>query len=156
MIRIIKFNDKYKDAALNHIKNIYFKEFGYVLNENRFPDIYHISQRYQVNNGNFWIALEDDNVAGTVGVLDFGEGQCHLKRMMVVEKLRGTGLANRLLDTAINHCKEKGFKTIYLTTSEKMERAMKFYEKNKFERVDSLPKDLPTYNDNIFYMLKLL
>jgi GNAT superfamily N-acetyltransferase len=64
----------------------------------------------------------------------------------------------RLLDTLIDWAKEKGFKDIYLGTTEVMTTAHRFYEKNGFVEVER--EDLPNERftslvDRKFYHLAL-
>jgi len=71
-------------------------------------------------------------VVGTIAykVLEGGEG--HLRGMAVHPEWQGTGLSNSLLLTAENEFRKAGCKIITLDTTEPLNRAIRFYEKNGF------------------------
>ncbi|MCX6730764.1 MAG: GNAT family N-acetyltransferase [Candidatus Roizmanbacteria bacterium] len=91
----------------------------------KIPEVY-------TGNSRFWIALDCDKVVGTVGILDRGENTAKLRRMFVQKEYRGTGLGQKLLDTALCFAKEAGYIRVRLNTHTNMKRAHHFYEKNKF------------------------
>ena len=69
---------------------------------------------------------------GTIAceVLDDGEG--HLRGMAVRTELHGSGLSNRLLERAEDELRMAGCKIITLDTTEPLNRAIRFYEKNGY------------------------
>ena len=71
-------------------------------------------------------------VVGTVAykVLESGEG--HLRGMAVHPEWHGSGLSASLLETAEDELSKAGCKTITLDTTEPLNRAIRFYEKNGF------------------------
>jgi N-acetylglutamate synthase-like GNAT family acetyltransferase len=71
-------------------------------------------------------------VVGTVAykVLEGGEG--HLRGMAVCPEWHGSGLSTSLLQTVEDELKKAGCKTISLDTTEPLNRAIRFYEKNGF------------------------
>jgi len=82
--------------------------------------------------GRFWVALDGDRVVGSVAVREYKDKTAKLRRMFVQKEYRGTGLGQKLLDTAIQFVQENGYTTITLNTHTNMKRAHHFYEKNKF------------------------
>jgi N-acetylglutamate synthase-like GNAT family acetyltransferase len=71
-------------------------------------------------------------VVGTVAykVLENGEG--HLRGMAVNPEWHGSGLSASLLEAAEDELSKAGCKTITLDTTEALNRAICFYEKNGF------------------------
>ena len=71
-------------------------------------------------------------VVGTIAykVLEGGEG--HLRGMAVHPAWHGIGLSNSLLLTAENELRKAGCKRITLDTTEPLNRAIRFYEKNGY------------------------
>lgn len=86
-------------------------------------------------------------VVGTIAykVLEGGEG--HLRGMAVHPAWHGTGLSNSLLLTAENELRKAGCKLITLDTTEPLNRAIRFYEKNGYR---------PTGKIGRFYGMPLL
>lgn len=153
MIKIIQYNNKYKSSTKKFILKILNEEFG--LGSIKRPDLDNISNFYQKNKSNFWIAIEDNKIIGSVAIKNYGKGRAYLKRMYVSTEHRGTGLAKKLLDTALAYAKETGFKEIFLGTVEDMIAANKFYSKNGFKKIRKLPDDLSDFGDTIFYKVTL-
>lgn len=115
------------------------------------PDLDDIQGYYQMRLGNFWIALQNDEVVGTVGLKDYENGIGFIQRMSVVTELRGTGLAQLLLSTLEEFARKLDYTSLYLATSENLQAANRFYVKEGYERVQSLPSVIPTPIANIYY-----
>jgi N-acetylglutamate synthase-like GNAT family acetyltransferase len=152
-MKIIPYSDRYKNQTVNLILSILENEFQ-AFGKDR-PDLLKISEIYQTNKGNFWIAIEKEKVVGTIGLRDYGNNHGCLKRMYVDKNFRGTGLAQKLLATLVKFVKEHNYKEIFLTTFETMIAANKFYLKMGFKRIDSLPEDIPSLGDIVFYKMAL-
>jgi GNAT superfamily N-acetyltransferase len=153
MVGIIRYREEYASAIKEFVLSVLGGEFGW-WDTNR-PDLDDIGGFYQGKNSEFWIALENGRVVGTIAIKDYGKGRAYLKRMYVAKELRGTGLAKRMLDTALNYARGKGFGEVFLATVDKMAAAKKFYSKNGFERISELPGDMPDFGDDVFYRLAL-
>ena len=107
-------------------------------------------------NGNFWVATIDDNVIGTISLVDIGNRQVALRKMFVQENYRGKalGVGQALLNTVFEWAKERKLTGIFLGTTEKYLAAHRFYEKNGFTEIqkDDLPKSFPVMQvDKKFY-----
>ncbi|HMU65813.1 MAG TPA: GNAT family N-acetyltransferase [Cellvibrionaceae bacterium] len=125
------------------------------------PDLLDIANYYQTGRGNFWVALANDRVIGTIGLRDLGNGQGALRKMFVACEFRGAplGVANLLLNTLIEWAKARKISDVYLGTTEYFHAAHRFYEKNLFIAIarESLPPSFPLMAvDTIFYQRSLL
>lgn len=152
-VKIIEYNDEYKSSTKEFILGILDGEFG--LGSTKRPDLDDIRGFYQKNKGNFWIALEGGEVVGSVAIKDYGKGRAYLKRMYVSREQRGTGLAKKLLDTALEHARGAGFREVFLGTGPEMVAANRFYSKSGFKRISKLPEGLPGFGDTVFYKAEL-
>ncbi len=94
-------------------------------------DLQKIPELYK-GRSRFWVAVDGERVVGTVGIQEKYETLSKLRRMFVQKEYRGTGLGQKLLDTAIQFAKDAGYTKIALNTHQNMKRAHHFYEKNKF------------------------
>ncbi|MFZ2206288.1 MAG: GNAT family N-acetyltransferase [Microgenomates group bacterium] len=132
-IIITEYKDAYKSQVINLVGACLLDQE--VIAKNDLPidddDLQKIPEVYS-GKSRFWIALDGDKVVGTVGILDRGENTAKLRRMFVLKEYRGTGLGQKLLDTALAFAKEVGHAKITLNTHTNMKRAHHFYEKNKF------------------------
>lgn len=159
-IEIDEFSIKYQDDILNLIVNIQQKEFGIDITAADQPDLCDIKDFYQKDKGNFWVALFNKEVVGTVSLLDIGHDQAALRKMFVNQGYRGKKykVALALLNTLLNWVQLNGFREIYLGTTPKFLAAHRFYEKNGFNEIakTSLPIDFPIMKvDTKFYKYEL-
>ncbi|SFM80161.1 Acetyltransferase (GNAT) domain-containing protein [Chitinophaga sp. YR627] len=124
------------------------------------PDLMDIEGFYIRPGGNFWGALKDEELIGTIALIDTGHAAAAIRKMFVKKEYRGKefGIAQRLLETLIAYCREKGIKDVYLGTVNVLKAAQRFYERNGFTQIAM--HDLPVYflrmaADEIFYHLSI-
>jgi len=120
-ILIEKFTPLYQENILNLIVNIQQKEFGISITAEDQPDLCNIKEFYQNGKGNFWVALFNNKVIGTISLLDIGDGQAALRKMFVEKTYRGTKfqVARKLLNELLNWSIVNGLEIIYLGTTPK-------------------------------------
>ena len=146
-IRIEQYTDLYKQQVLDLIVPIQREEFNVPITAAEQPDLQQIPDFYQKDNGNFWLAITDAGVVGTIALLDIGHQQGALRKMFVHRDYRGKEHATGqlLLNTLLAWAQQKEYAEIYLGTTEKFLAAHRFYEKNNFKEVivDELPTQFP-------------
>jgi len=157
-IRPFRMNDEQQVVDL--IVSIQQKEFNIPITAEDQPDLRNIPNYYQKNQGNFWVAFHNENVVGTIALLDIDNGQSALRKMFVHQHYRGSekGIARNLLKTLLDWAKSRRFQEIYLGTTPYFLAAHRFYEKNGFTEISKkdLPKTFPVMEvDTKFYKYKL-
>ena len=132
---IVPFTKGFEQQVIDLIVGIQSGEFGVKITAEDQPDLKDIATFYQWGNGNFWIALNDNQVHGTVSLTDIGNQQVGLRKMFVKQGYRGKphNIGQKLLDTALKWCFDKNIKHIFLGTVPHYFAAHRFYEKNGFE-----------------------
>lgn len=153
---IRQFVDGDANDIINLILPIQTEEFSIPITAEEQPDLKNIYSFYCKGNGNFWVAVEDEQIVGTVALIDIGNKQVALRKMFVKKEFRGKefAVAQQLMNVVFNWCKEKTVSTILLGTIEPFKAAQRFYEKNGFENVnvEDLPQTFPRMAvDNMFY-----
>lgn len=147
MIQIQTFEPQHADGVVSVILPIQQSEFGVPITLEAQPDLQDIPGFYQRGKGNFWVALDDGRVVGTVGLLDIGDRQAALRKMFVAAAHRGAehGVARRLLATLFAWCESQSVREVYLGTTAKFLAAHRFYEKNGFQEIarEALPASFP-------------
>ncbi|MCZ2260926.1 GNAT family N-acetyltransferase [Sporosarcina sp. G11-34] len=138
------------------ILQIQQQEYNISITKDDQPDLFIIEEYYQRGNGNFWVALYDENVVGTISLLDIGNNQVALRKMFVNKEYRGATYktASLLLDTAIKWANERPIKAVFLGTTPQFLAAHRFYEKNGFISIglNDLPENFPVLEvDKKFY-----
>lgn len=155
-IQIVEFEDRFQESIENLVLPIQQAEFGVQITKDDQPDLVNIRSSFMRGSGNFWVALCDDKVVGSIGVFDIGDYQVALKKMFVDREFRGKyyQIGSSLMGTAKSWCQLKGVKQIYLGTTSQMKAAQRFYEKNEFIEVQTtqLPTSFPIVHvDTKFY-----
>jgi N-acetylglutamate synthase-like GNAT family acetyltransferase len=159
-ISVVPYEGGRVDEIVGLILNIQRGEYGIAITAEDQPDLRSIPEFYQRGSGNFWLALHEGRLVGTIGLKDIGEGRLVLRKMFVAKAYRGplSNAASSLLGTAVDWAKRKGTKEILLGTTEKFLAAHRFYERKGFVRIDKekLPPSFPVMKvDTWFYKLSL-
>lgn len=156
-IEIKPFSAEYGNDVVALILPIQQAEFDIPITLQDQPDLLDIANFYQQASGNFWVALSNGKVVGTIALLDIGNGQAALRKMFVHADFRGKtfGVAQRLLETLFAWCVVHGIDAVFLGTTSKFLAAHRFYEKNGFSAIDkaALPPAFPVVSvDSKFYV----
>ena len=143
MIHIVPFASQYAETIGALIVGIQRDEFQIPMTLEDQPDLQDIAGYYQQGAGNFWVALTEDEVIGTIALLDIGNHAGALRKMFVHASYRGGkhGVATRLLETLLEWARTRGMADVYLGTTEKFLGAHRFYERNGFAQIAA--SDLP-------------
>ncbi|MBB2670870.1 GNAT family N-acetyltransferase [Rhizobium sp. H4] len=159
-IEIRPFAEGDADDVLSVILPIQREEFGIDITADAQPDLRVIPDFYQSGKGQFWVAVKDGAIVGTLGLKDIGHNQAALRKMFVASEVRGRehGVAALLLERMFAHARDAGLTDIFLGTTDKFVAAHRFYEKNGFTEIakSALPRAFPLMAvDNKFYRYKL-
>lgn len=156
MIEIKTYTDIYNKEVVELILTIQTKEFEVPITLEAQPDLKDIRHFYQTSNGNFWVARNNNEIIGTIALLDIGNDQGALRKMFVNAAYRGKdyGVGQKLLDHLLEWARQKNFKEILLGTTAKFLAAQRFYEKNGFIEIEkaTLPVTFPVMTVDVkFY-----
>ena len=159
-IRLAPFEAQHAAAVSQLIVSIQREEFGFDIDLERQPDLSAIPAYYQQGAGNFWVALDQDQVVGTIALKDIGQHGVALRKMFVATEYRGSalGVASKLLHAALDWAKQHAVQSVFLGTTDKFRAAHRFYEKHGFALIDKtlLPASFPFMPvDTRFYQLNL-
>ena len=156
-VEIVEYSDDYKEQVKDLIFDVYEKERGRPRIDR--PDLSAIKETYQDNNGNFWVATEKGKVIGTIGLINQGKERASMHRFCVAKIFRGKGVSTKLYSTFLEFAANNGYKKIFLGTAPDAIAAIKFYERNGFVKIESLPEDIAKHpqliHDYVFYELDL-
>lgn len=119
------------------------------------PDLGRFSEIYNTDTEKYWVA-ETDRVVGGVGIAPLigVDCVCELQKMYCIPEYRGTGIAHKLIETALEHAK-KYYDRCYLETFGNMIVAQKFYEKYGFTRIDKPLGNTGHYVCDVLYIKDL-
>ncbi|MEO1769369.1 GNAT family N-acetyltransferase [Candidatus Enterococcus ferrettii] len=153
-ITITPFKKQYESEVVDLIISIQ-NDFGVDVTLEDQPDLLQIEEEYIHTGGNFWVALSENHVVGTIALVKLENGNGAIKKMFAAPAFRGEKqLGKKLLDTLISYCKDQGYKELYLGTVNVLIAAQKFYKKNGFVECSKadMPKDYHIMDvDNVFF-----
>lgn len=160
MIEIRPFTDSFQDQLVKLILDIQQLEFNVPITAADQPDLFMIDDFYRKNGGEFWVAVSDEKVVGSIALIKIGNRSGVIRKMFVAKEFRGKdfGIAQNLFEILILYCKEREVDSLYLGTINRLEAALRFYERNGFEIIskESLPSDFPIMPvDNVFCKLTI-
>jgi GNAT superfamily N-acetyltransferase len=94
--------------------------------------------RYDEQRDGFWTVLAGDRIEGSItidGAHAAVEG-AHLHWFIMSDGLRGKGVGNQLMDTAMDFCRSRAYKRVFLWTFKGLNPARHLYEKNGFRLME--------------------
>src|SRR5687768_613729 len=114
-VKIEIYSARYREAVVKLILDIQREEFGVPITLEQQPDLNNIENFYQHGNGNFWVALHQGIVVGTIALIDIGHLQIALRKMFVHQNYRGKEYraGQLLLDEALAWMKKKNCREVF-------------------------------------------
>src|ERR1700754_1851343 len=112
---ISPFAPHHRQGVADLILAIQRGEYGFSITYEDQPDLADIPGFYQQGAGDFWVALDGDQVVGSIGLRDIGDRAGALRKMFVASDYRGgTGVAGSLLTTLLDHARTQQLDAVYL------------------------------------------
>lgn len=87
-----------------------------------------------------WIAWDGETRVGSIFVIEDDAETAKLRLVLLEPGARGTGLAQRMLDTALDFARAAGYRRMRLWTHESHVAAGRLYARNHFHLVESEAK----------------
>ena len=158
MISIETYNGKYDDEIISLILDIQNNESKINLSLEEQPDLKDIRNCYQKDGGEFWIAIKNGEVIGTIGLMIKEDNWAVMKKFFVKAEYRSQKVGLALYKKLLEYAVKMGVKHILLDTPSVAKASHKFYEKAGFNKVDL--KDIPvkyTFPDrnSLIYVLDI-
>ena len=157
-MKIIEYTNDYDWQVKDLILNIQNDEAKINLTIEEQPDLLDIKTYYFDNGGKFWLAVEDNELIGTIALMNKGNGNGALKKFFVRQDRRSRKVGLALYKVLYEYALENDYKTILLDTPSVASASHAFYEKSGFVRIkkSQLPfeYDYPD-RDSYLYLLQL-
>ena len=94
-------------------------------------------ERFDAKRDGIWLATQDGHIEGSIvidGIHADDEG-AHLRWFIVSDALRGKGVGRKLIHSAVDFCRNRGYETVYLWTFEGLGAARHLYEDVGFKLI---------------------
>jgi DNA-binding MarR family transcriptional regulator/ribosomal protein S18 acetylase RimI-like enzyme len=110
--------------AERHLSNVFFDYVDSI--------VYHFASHFNPKTDFLNILECNGNPAGSIAIAKVNETTAQLRFFMLEPELRGRGYGNKLMDMALDFCKEKNYKHIFLLTISAQVIAQHIYEDRGF------------------------
>jgi GNAT superfamily N-acetyltransferase len=157
-MRIIPYEEKYQEQVIELILHIQNEEAGIHLSIQEQPDLLNIPLYYEQQGGEFWLAVDGQEVIGKIALMNYHNGNGVLKKFFVKKERRKQKVGFVLYQTLINKAKEDGYHQLLLDTPSVAAASHRFYEREGFVRITKEELPFPyTYpdRDSYLYLLKM-
>ena len=120
------------------------------------PNLGSFYQLYQKEKSKYWVVEYDNKIVAGCGIgpLTPLENVCELQKMYSVKEVRGSGIADKLLEISLEFAR-KYYKECYLETFSNMIAANKFYKKNGFVKLEKPLIETEHYACDAWYIKTL-
>lgn len=128
-------NQEIKKLIKTSLENLNLDVPGTAYFDNSLNDLY--SYYENLLHAAYWVAVSDGEVVGGIGIAPFDEEKqiCELQKLYVREDQQGKGIANLLMDTALEFARSY-YESCYLETASELVRARYLYQKYNFRLLD--------------------
>ena len=151
-VKIVKYSPEYKSDFKN--LNLEWLNFYFEVEAIDKKILNNPESEILDNGGMIFFALIDNEVVGTCALIKT-DSAFELSKMAVTESARSRQAGFVLCEAAINFAKEKKAKSIFLSTSQKLEAALNLYNKFGFLPMEISDKD-KKYKRDTFKMILTL
>ena len=88
---------------------------------------------YDENRERLWIVEKDDMIMGSIAIVHVDDKTAQLRWFLLDQEVRGRGIGKKLVSTALDFCREKKYKKVFLMTSRDQKTARALYSRYGFE-----------------------
>lgn len=120
------------------------------------PNLGSFYEVYKEAKSKYWVVEDNEKIVAGCGIgpLEVADGVCELQKMYSLSTVRGKGIADKLLNVALEFAKGY-YESCYLETFDNMIGANKFYKKNGFIRLEKPLVETEHYACDVWYLKKL-
>ncbi len=130
--------------------DLYAKETGYNQEFEGYvcKTFYEFLERYDPNKDRIFLACFDDQIVGAVAILGHSKYLAQLRWLLVHPDFRAMGLGKKLIQDAIDFCREKQYSKLYLLTTNQQTTAHKLYFSYGFRKTGE--KNLRMWGQDLY------
>lgn len=113
----------------------------YLAVQNYEEELRHLEKKYGLPEGRLYLAYQDDQPAGCIGLRKMDQENCEMKRLYVRPVYRGCRLGGLLVEKILEDAKVIGYRHVLLDTLPFLQNAVHLYQKYGFY-------EIPKYNNS--------
>lgn len=135
---IRKFQEKDAQLVKELVNSILYKEFPLSSKAYQIDDVDSISKAYNGPRDVFFVMDEGPKIIGTAGVKEDTKQAALLRRVYVHPNHRGKGVGSALMGSAIDFCKQNGYKQVVFRSTSQMHDAINLCLRKGFREEERL------------------
>ncbi|HEY1192944.1 bifunctional helix-turn-helix transcriptional regulator/GNAT family N-acetyltransferase [Flavobacterium sp.] len=118
---------------------LYGKEYNFSTDFEKYviKTFYTFLENYSPENDRVWMAEYHNKIVGCVAIVHQPNEEAQLRWFLLDPAFRGLGIGKKLLTDAVNFCKEKQYKNVFLLTTNLQNKALEMYKLAGFELTQS-------------------
>jgi putative acetyltransferase len=105
--------------------------------EHELHDVDNFQREYVENRGLFLVVMDDEKLVGTGAIKRLEENIAELKRLWLLEEYHGQRIGYQVVLQLLDFARAHGYEKVRLQTSQKQERAVRFYTRLGFYEIPS-------------------
>jgi len=123
---------------------LYAKETGYNLEFEGYvcKTFYDFLQHYHPSKDRVFLATYNNRIVGAVAIVGHSKELAQLRWLLVHPDMRGVGLGKKLVQDAMNFCRQQQYKKVYLLTTDQQTTAAKLYLQAGFVKTEEVPQEM--------------
>ena len=99
--------------------------------------------------GRLWIAETSGSIVGSIAIVRVDDITAQLRWFLVESKYQGMGIGSRLIETALDFCRENNYGHVFLWTFKGLDAARRLYDRTGFELTEEKPNNEWSSNEII-------
>lgn len=119
--------------------NVAWISASFVVEPHDLEQLQHPEEFILPNNGAIFLAKLDDEIVGTVALVNTGNTGFELAKMCVSPSVQGLGIGKKLCLAAIDYARQLGLASIWLESNRKSTTAISLYNSVGFREVPMQP-----------------
>ena len=100
------------------------------------------AKNYNPERERLWIVEKDNEIVGSIAMVDIDRDTAQLRWFILLDAVQGQGIGRKLIQEAIQFCRDAGYKNILLWTASQLDAAKYLYESVGFELSESLTHEI--------------
>lgn len=139
----IKIRD-YKSKDVDYIISIHKKLYN---DEYKFSSVFSdyvekyvtlFDKSHDKNRENIWLAEINSKPIGVIAIVKDDESTAQLRWFLIEPEARSIGLGHKLVETALDFCREKNYTHVFLWTADILKAARHIYKSYGFNLTESI------------------
>ena len=126
------------------------QEFSDILEEEKeLKDVDDYQRAYVENRGLFLVVMDENKLVGTGAIKKYDEKIAELKRIWLLEEYHGQKIGYQVVMRLLDFARANGYEKVWLQTSTKQERAIRFYTRFGFYKIPNYHEGMDDYSMEI-------